>query len=413
MNSLKLSDPQRTIADDESRFKCVAAGRRFGKSFLSLREICYRARIPNKDIMYVTTSYRAAKMIMWKPLKNKLTDLRWVFKINETELTIVLKNGSTISLKGSDDPNKLRGISLDYVVIDEAADCQLEELWGEVLRPALADRKGGALFIGTPKGLANPFFDLYTFAGEPKNKDWAAFQYTTADGGFVTLDELEAAKQDMSDKQYRQEFLATFESFSNRVAWAWDRETMIKEPPVLDTKNLIIGMDFNINPCVAAIAVQQGDDIYVIDEVKLPNSHTAEVADEIRARYPHSKITVFPDPSGSRSQTSSGGVSDHLILANKGFVVKAPRKHDPVKDRINAINARFSSADGKNHLFVSSKAKYVIESLDKHTFKEGSQQPDKDSGYDHMFDALSYCVAYLYPIRKTVTIKQPRTWAVR
>lgn len=410
---MKLSAPQRHIADDKSRFKCVAAGRRFGKSFLSLREICYRARIPNKDIMYVTTSYRAAKMIMWKPLKNKLTDLRWVFKINETELTIVLKNGSTISLKGSDDPNKLRGISLDYVVIDEAADCQLEELWGEVLRPALADRKGGALFIGTPKGLANPFFDLYSFASEPKNKDWAAFQYTTADGGFVTEDELAAARQDMSDKQYRQEFLATFESFSNRVAWAWDRETMIREPELLETKNLIVGMDFNINPCVAAIAVQKGEDIFVIDEIKLPNSHTAEVADELLARYPVSKITVFPDPSGSRSQTSSGGVSDHLILANKGFVVKAPRKHDPVKDRINAINARFRTADGKNHLFISSKAKYVIESLDKHTFKEGSQQPDKDSGYDHMFDALSYAVAYLYPIRKTVSINQPRTWAVR
>jgi len=172
-------------------------------------------------------------------------------------------------------------------------------------------------------------------------------------------------------------------------------------------------MDFNINPCVAAICIQQADTLYVIDEIKLPNSHTAEVADELRARYPLSKITVFPDPSGSRSQTSSGGVSDHLILANKGFVVKAPRKHDPVKDRINAINARFKSADGKNHLFVSPKAKYVIESLDKHTFKEGSQQPDKDSGYDHMFDALSYAVAYLFPIRKTVTVQQPKTWAVR
>lgn len=410
---MKLSKPQRTIADDKARFKCVSAGRRFGKTFLSLREICYRARMPGKDIFYCTTSYRAAKMIMWKPLKNILTDLRWVQKINETELSILLKNGSTISLKGSDDPSRLRGVSLDYVVVDEAASCNLEDLWGEVLRPALSDRKGGALFIGTPMGLANPFFDLWNFANDPNNKDWSAYQYTTAEGGFVTVDELEAARQDMSDKQFRQEFLATFESFSNRVAWAWDREIMMKEPPVLDTKQLLVGMDFNVNPCVAVVMVRLNDELYVIDEVKLPNSHTAEVADEIVARYPHSKVTVFPDPSGSRSQTSSGGVSDHLILANKGFVVKAPRKHDPVKDRINAINARFRSADGKNHLFISPKAKYVIESLDKHTFKENSQQPDKDSGYDHMFDALSYAVAFMFPIRKTVTVKQPVTWAVR
>ena len=137
---MKLSEPQRLIATDDSRFKVVCAGRRFGKSYLSMREICYRAREPAREIFYLTTSYRAAKMILWKPLKRRLTDLRWVKKINETEMSILLKNGSTISLKGAEDPDRLRGVSLDYVVIDEAADCKLDELWGEVCRPALADR---------------------------------------------------------------------------------------------------------------------------------------------------------------------------------------------------------------------------------------------------------------------------------
>ena len=127
---MKLSDPQRAIADDDSRFKVVVAGRRFGKTYLSMREICYRARIPNQEIFYITTSYRAAKMILWKPLKRRLQDLRWVKKINESELSILLKNGTTISLKGSEDPDKLRGVSLSYAVIDEAAECKLDELWG-------------------------------------------------------------------------------------------------------------------------------------------------------------------------------------------------------------------------------------------------------------------------------------------
>ena len=168
---MKLSEPQQTIASNTNRFKVVVAGRRFGKTFLSIREICYQAKEPNREVFYVTTSYRAAKMIVWKPLKRKLLDLRWVQKINESELSILLKNGTTISLKGAEDPDKLRGVSLSYCVVDEAAECKLEALWGEILRPALADQQGGALFIGTPKGKNNPFYDLYAFANDVENKD--------------------------------------------------------------------------------------------------------------------------------------------------------------------------------------------------------------------------------------------------
>ena len=89
---MRLSDPQQRIADSTSRFKVVVAGRRFGKTYLAMREICFRARIPNQEIFYITTSYRAAKMILWKPLKRKLQDLRWVEKINESELSITLRN---------------------------------------------------------------------------------------------------------------------------------------------------------------------------------------------------------------------------------------------------------------------------------------------------------------------------------
>ena len=408
---MKLSYPQQTIADNPSRFKVVVAGRRFGKTYLSMREICYRARVPNQEIFYITTSYRAAKMILWKPLKRRLLDLRWVRKINESELSILLKNGSTISLKGAEDPDKLRGVSLSYAVIDEAAECKLESLWGEIVRPALADQQGGALFIGTPKGKSNPFYDLYITAKE--QTDWVAFQYTTIQGGFVTQQEIEAARQDMSERQFNQEFLATFETYENRVAWAFARDVhVIDEPKEVNTSIIHVGMDFNINPAVATISVQLNKDtLAVIDEIQMFASNTDEMSSEISRRYPRSKVFVYPDPSGSRRQTSSSGMSDHLILQNAGFVVKAPRKHDPVRDRINAINARFKSADGKVNLYIAKTAKYTIECLDKHQFKEGTMVPDKDSGYDHMFDALSYCVAFMYPIRKNVTqTEQPARW---
>ena len=407
---MKLSTPQREVADDSSRFKVVVAGRRFGKTYLSLREICYRARIPNQEIFYITTSYRAAKMILWKPLKRRLQDLRWAKKINESELSILLKNGSTISLKGAEDPDKLRGVSLSYAVIDEAAECKLNELWGEIVRPALADQRGGAMFIGTPKGKANAFYEMYVQANELDN--WRAWQYTTLDGGFVTEEEIEAAKQDMSERQFKQEFLATFETYENRVAWAFTREEhVLNQLPELDTSVLHIGMDFNVSPATAAVCARHGDTLYQIDEIQMYSSNTFEMADEIKRRYAGSKIFVYPDPSGNARKTSSN-LTDHSILANAGFVVKAPRKHDPVRDRINAINARFRSADGEKHLYIAKSNKYTVESLEKYTYKEGTQVPDK-SGYDHMFDALSYCVAYLFPIKKNIQPTQAQRWGAR
>ena len=409
---MKLSTPQQTIANNNCRFKVCVAGRRFGKSYLSMREICYRAREPNKEIFYLTTSYRAAKMILWKPLKRRLMDLKWVRKINETEMSILLKNGSTISLKGAEDPDKLRGVSLDYVVIDEAAECKLESLWGEVVRPALADRQGGALFIGTPKGRSNPFYDLYQFANDGANTDWAAWQYTTLDGGFVTEKEIEAARADMREKQFKQEFLASFETDESRVAWAFERDThVIDKPEHINTEQLLVGLDFNVNPMSVCIAARHGETLTVFDEIAIYSSNTDEVAEEIRNRYPNSQVFAFPDPAGAARKTSANGQTDHKILENRGFKVLAPRRHDPVKDRINATNARFKNAQGDIHLYITKNCKLTIECLEKHSFKQHTMIPDKDSGYDHQFDALSYMVAYLFPIRKKVeTRDEPQRW---
>lgn len=400
---MKLSAPQQTIVKDPARFKVVAAGRRFGKTYLSIREIAYRARMPNREVFYITTSYRAAKMIVWKPLKRRLMDLRWVKKINETELSIVLKNGSTISLKGAEDPDKLRGVSLDYVVIDEAADCKLESLWGEILRPALADREGGALFIGTPKTKNNRFYDVFEFAKDQQNTEWSAYQFTTIQGGFVTEKEVEAARRDMTDRQFRQEFMASFETEENQVAWSFSKEFSVIDQCDYNTTVIHVGMDFNVNPITAAVAVQTGDTLIQIDEIMIYSSNTDEIADEIITRYPKSRVIVYPDPAGSQRKTSANGQTDHKILELRGFTVKAPRKHDPVRDRINAINARFCNSLGERHLFISRNCKHTIESLDKHSFKPGTSIPDKDTGYDHMFDALNYMVAYLYPIKRPQT----------
>ena len=360
---MKLAKWQRAVAEDDSRFKVVSAGRRSGKTTLSIRQICYYARQPNKEIFYITSSYRAAKMIVWKPLKNMLLDLRWVSKVNESELSLTLKNGTTISLKGSEDPSRLRGVSLDYVVIDEAAYCSLAELWGEVVRPALADKRGEALFISTPAGKANEFYDM--FQEGKVTSGWNSWQLTTLEAGFVGEDEIEAARADMTERQFKQEFEASFEDLGSRIAYAFTRESNVTSSPEPVNNEIIVGIDFNLNPVTASVMIRtDAETLHVIDEILIYSSNTDELAQEIRSRYPTQKIFAFPDPSGSRSQTSSSGKSDHAILANAGFVVKAPRKHDPVKDRINATNARFLSGTGLRRLFVSPNCKRTIEALE-------------------------------------------------
>ena len=169
-----------------------------------------------------------------------------------------------------------------------------------------------------------------------------------------------------------------------------------------------------IDPMSAVIAVRQGDDLYVVDEIRMFSANTQETIDEIRERYPRSKVWVFPDPAGHQRKTSAGGVTDIILLQNAGFVVKAPRHHTPVRDRINAVNSRLCGGTGEHHLFIAPNCKFTIEGLERQTYKEGSSQPDKESGYDHQMDALGYMIDYLYPIRKDVgEIQQPTRWTHR
>lgn len=407
---MPLSNAQQTIADDATRFKVVIAGRRFGKTHLAIRELCFHARIPDREVWYVAPTYKMSKNIVWKKLKAKLLDLKWAKKVNETELSILLKNGTTIALKGADNADSLRGVGLDYLILDEFADID-PDAWFEVLRPTLADKQGSALFIGTPKGIANWSYDLYQY--ELKDPAaWKSFQYTTIDGGNVKPEEIEAAKRDLDERTFRQEFLATFETYAGRIYYSFDRAHNVLEPKDIDTSILYTGWDFNIDPMSVVIAVRQGDILYVIDEIRLFSSNTQEAVDEIKSRYPKSRIWAYPDPAARQRKTSAGGSTDITILQNAGFVVKAPNSHTPVRDRINAVNSRLCDTVGIRHLFIHPRCKYTIEGLERHTYKEGSTQPDKDSGYDHMMDALGYMVDYIFPVRRDIdpSATAPTRW---
>lgn len=407
---MPLSKAQQTIADDEHRFRVVVAGRRFGKTHLAIRELARHARDPFKEVWYVAPSYKMAKNIVWRKLKTRLQDLNWVKKSNESELTLLLKNGSTISLKGADNYDSLRGVGLDFIVLDEFADID-PEAWFETLRPTLSDKQGKALFIGTPKGIGNWSYELYQNSLEdPQN--WSSFQYTTIDGGNVPPEEVEQARKDLDERTFRQEYLASFETFSGRIYYSFDRAHNVSKYTGDTPQILYCGIDFNVDPMSCVIATRYGDVLHIIDEVRLFGSNTQELCDELQQRFPRSRIWAYPDPAGRQRKSSAGGATDITILSNAGFTVKVPRAHTPVRDRINAVNSRLCDSTGVRHLLIDPKAKYTIEGLERQTYKEGTSQPDKDSGYDHMNDALGYMVDYLFPIRKDIDPKLlvPQRW---
>ena len=211
---VKLHEKQREVFDDPSRFRIVAAGRRFGKSRLAAWLLLIEAlQSESKDVFYVAPTFQQAKDIMWGVLKDLGKDVIQAAHENTSVLTLV--NGRKIYLKGADRPDTLRGVGLHFLVIDEYADIK-PNVWEQILRPALADVQGKALFIGTPKG-RNHFYELYKYAEEGQDDDWKEFHFSSYDNPLIPESEIEAAKSSMSGFAFRQEFLASFQAASRDI----------------------------------------------------------------------------------------------------------------------------------------------------------------------------------------------------
>ena len=212
--NVKLHDNQREVFDDNHRFKIVAAGRRFGKSRLAAWLLLIEAlQSTSKDVFYVAPTYQQARDILWGLLKELGHEV--IKSAHENTSVLTLVNNRKIYLKGADRPDTLRGVGLCFCVIDEYADIK-PNVWEQILRPALADVQGKALFIGTPKG-RNHFYDLYKYAEGNKDEEWTSFHYSSYDNPLIPASEIDAAKRSMSSFAFRQEFLASFEAASRDI----------------------------------------------------------------------------------------------------------------------------------------------------------------------------------------------------
>jgi|TARA_R100000278_G_C5470572_1_gene164317 hypothetical protein len=402
-----LTNAQKTVISDETRFRVLISGRRFGKTYLAISELARFARFPNKKVWYVAPTYRQAKSICWSELKQRLDKVNWISKINNSDLSIELVNGSTIALRGADNEQSLRGIGLDFLCMDEFADIH-PSAWFEVLRPTLSDKLGSALFCGTPRGFGNWAYDLYSKG--LADKEWKSFQFSTLDGEQVSEKEIDQAKDDLDERTFQQEYLASFVNYSGMIYYNFDRNKNIINEFNKNFNTLWIGLDFNVDPMAAVVCVVDNFNLYVVDEIQIWSSNTFEMVQEIKDRYNYN-IKIFPDPAARQRKTSAGGLTDLAILKNAGFNVFAKSKAPLVRDRINSLNTKLQNANGIPSLFILNSCKNVIKSLERQIYKEGTNIPDKDSGFDHFNDALGYLVDYMFPLRRDFKPSEPKRWS--
>ena len=203
---------QRECHRNRKRFTVLALHRRAGKTELAIMELLDKALRFGRDLglfFYVAPYLKQAKAIAWARLKQKVEPLqrRGLVEINEGDLAVVFAhNGVTVRIFGGDNPDAMRGVRLDGCVIDEVAQIK-PEVWNDIIQPALSDRKGWALFIGTPQGI-NLFSELYYRA--EALPDWHCARYTVFDTNAIDAEEVERLRRDMNETSFAREYLCDF-----------------------------------------------------------------------------------------------------------------------------------------------------------------------------------------------------------
>jgi predicted phage terminase large subunit-like protein len=203
----ELHKNQQIVADDESRWKILCAGRRFGKTRLGV-QLCIETAMQGKRAWWVAPTFSIAR-VGWRDIMMAGFDLADSLgvEVKMGDMVVNFPNGGFISVKSADNPQRLRGEGLDFLVMDEAAFVK-EETWTEVLRPTLTERKGSALFISTPRGMNNWFYRLWQDADE--RDDWSKFKFSTVDNPEIDPEELESAKREIGSLTFAQEYEAEF-----------------------------------------------------------------------------------------------------------------------------------------------------------------------------------------------------------
>jgi hypothetical protein len=206
---------QQQVFADTTRFKVIAAGRRCGKSRLAATALIIEALKcpPGSAVLYVSPTMGQSRQIIWDLLLDLGREVITSSHVNNLDITMI--NGARIYVRGADRPDTLRGVSLTFAVLDEVADIK-PEAWEQVIRASLSDKKGRAMFIGTPKG-RNWFYDLFKLGQAEDDTDWKSWHFTTRDNPLIDPTEIESAKKTLSSFAFKQEYLASFDNAGSNI----------------------------------------------------------------------------------------------------------------------------------------------------------------------------------------------------
>ena len=206
---------QQEVFKDKTRFKVVAAGRRCGKSRMAAVTLLIEGlKCPQGSaVLYVSPTMGQSRQIIWDLLLDLGREVIQSSHVNNLDITLI--NGARIYVRGADRPDTLRGVSLTYAVLDEVADIK-PEAWEQVIRASLSDKRGRALFIGTPKG-RNWFHDTFKLGENGDDEDWKSWHFTTADNPLIDPKEIESAKKTLSTFAFKQEYMASFSNAGSDI----------------------------------------------------------------------------------------------------------------------------------------------------------------------------------------------------
>ena len=393
---------QATVLESSSRFKVLAAGRRFGKTVLACIALFLSAiKVKNGTFWYVSPTYRQSKQIAWKILLRMIPAEYLIKKPNETELSFTFKNGTEICLKGADNMDSLRGSGLEGLVIDEFASIRYSKsVWEEVLRPSLADKQGWCLFIGTPKG-KDAFYDLWN-KGQRKEEGYESWRFKTEDNPYIARSEIKEAREQLSDRFFRQEFEASFEDFTGLV-WPEFSKSHIIDPFEIEEPTEKIGsIDPAMTGTTASLWAKQDREgmLYIVGEFYQQNVRVSDVAGALRGKAE----TWYCDPSGKRKHSTKDGQLFSFFdeFSDNGMFLL------PAQNDVNAGINRTAEYFRQNKVKIFRTCQNLLRELETYRWSEeretisGVIEPKPFKANDHACD----CLRYLVMSRPDTPVKQ-------
>lgn len=411
---------QLALVHDEVRFKVVPAGRRSGKTERFKRFMAKTAMRNSGEMYFIAAPTRdQVKKIFWNDMKKLTLSSTHARRPSETELILFMDNGTQIQLIGLDKPERMEGVFWSGGGIDEIANVK-QAAWESNIRPALdtfnpqrPDYKAWCWLLGVPDGL-NHYYDMYQYAETANDPEWRGYHWKSAE--ILPAETIESAKRQMSARQYRQEYEASFETASGRIYEDYSKDNYT-DAEIEPHEQLLWYHDFNFTPMSSGIGVRRGDSLYLLDEIVLTSAVSRQSALEFVEKYKDHKnrhVIIYGDPAGKAGE-KHGHQSDYTemerVLRENGwtFTRRVKKAAPAIKDRQNAVRAKIKNAAGQVSLFVNTaNAPTTHKGLATVQLKEGSTFIEEDSHVQHITTAIGYMVDYEFPIVKQ-TISLGRT----